>query len=528
VAYQESEHPRGQPGNKGQWKEKPDAAVAPLSLVEPDEREPDVIELMASNPELKFHKRETMVRAAWAFVSGGDEQPLVPVFWGASGTGKTAMWKKVAKQNGAVLFHLNAAQIADGELRGLPMIKESETTGADGRPRTISGVEYALQDWILMPYEHAVANPATRVIVFIDEINRAKEGVRQEMLTLLSERQLGTLKLPPNMRFIGAANPPGYSPDAIDLAPQDRARFAHVLDFQGINRADASDRVRRRLGYPAERFDYEDPRSEEQIAEDYEKIDQIIGATCETYPLYGYEDLGMDPSAYEHSGRGLTETDLRMSQLDDMGGLATDRTWSALCEAVSRFGLAVPNVKQQPDGAYRAVQGEIHRPTVLKLAEMCVGEKAGKAFMEHFDKIGLPDTEKLLNEPSKHRTLKRADQVAAAMNSMKFKIAQTAKGISADKPPAGEVREMARWLTSMQSFADKQANSSETGGNAAFLRTSIEETMREVNAANPVLLKKIGKALEQDKALEDVRQAAIRLSQSMSDRAVMRSALGAD
>jgi len=131
---------------------------------------------------------------------------------GHSGIGKTMTPKQVAKENDTFYVRLNATGMDNTDLTGLPKITDDLTSW---RPPAM-----------LMP----LAGNA-KAILIIDEINRVPTETRHVLMQMLDEREVGELKLGPNVLIVITANPddPGYQVDDLDIA---FLRRCCVLSFE--------------------------------------------------------------------------------------------------------------------------------------------------------------------------------------------------------------------------------------------------------------------------------------------------------
>lgn len=146
---------------------------------------------------------------------------------GQPGSGKTEMMREVANRNELLFIHLETSMMDEGEFGGLPFKQENK-----------QGIwtAYALQKWFNEAVESInIINPITNknykgALVFLDEFNRAKEGVKDACLQFLCNRQLGwEAKLPDYVRLASAGNlgeDDGCNVGEFDKAQ--RGRFAFV------------------------------------------------------------------------------------------------------------------------------------------------------------------------------------------------------------------------------------------------------------------------------------------------------------
>lgn len=149
---------------------------------------------------------------------------LVPLLYGHTGIGKTELVKEYCEEHGIDCLVLHVAQLEPSDFIGLYKINE------DGRTNTCP------PSWL--PYKKAenmtnikkmmdgVINP-NGGIIFLDEVNRGHEDIRQALYELINDRRLHTYQLPPKYTIVAAANPTqGY--ETYEFDPALVNRFAWV------------------------------------------------------------------------------------------------------------------------------------------------------------------------------------------------------------------------------------------------------------------------------------------------------------
>ena len=158
---------------------------------------------------------------------------------GSVGSGKTSGLKKYVRAYGARMFHINCANLSSGEVAGLPYTAEYSVsedgsiftldmdsadrgTAVDGRV-----VQAAVFMWLAQPIEWARNDPENLAIVFLDELNRAPRSVLNEMMTLISEREVNGAALPENLRMVAACNP-GIDIAVTEFSAAQKARLVHL------------------------------------------------------------------------------------------------------------------------------------------------------------------------------------------------------------------------------------------------------------------------------------------------------------
>jgi hypothetical protein len=138
---------------------------------------------------------------------------LPVLLWGEPGIGKSAGMEQLALGLGVPLETVIASVHEPSDFAGLPVV------GAD--PAS-TGVTMAPPDW-------AVRLAATGGgLVFFDELSSAPPAVQAALLRVVLERQVGSLKLPAEVRVVAAANPPASAADGWHLSPPLANRFVHL------------------------------------------------------------------------------------------------------------------------------------------------------------------------------------------------------------------------------------------------------------------------------------------------------------
>lgn len=144
------------------------------------------------------------------FVKGCVEKQVnVPVLLvGTMGVGKSQIMAQIAKELGINLIDLRLAQQESGDLIGLPYKNGDNNT------------HWARPEW--WPKE------GTRGILFLDEINRAPNDVRQAVFQLVLDRRLHTHVLPDGWFVAAAMNPDNGNYQVETLDPAMCRRFCTI------------------------------------------------------------------------------------------------------------------------------------------------------------------------------------------------------------------------------------------------------------------------------------------------------------
>jgi hypothetical protein len=167
------------------------------------------------------------------FLKFCSQTSLVGMLLGHTGLGKSQLIKQIADEDGKDFTAIFGAQIEPNDFIGLYKIN------ADGRTDNCS------PSWL--PYRHPTKEMIEKGIprnqgyifpnggiIFIDEINRSKEDIKQALYQLLNEKRIHTYQLPYNYTIIAAANPPtldgiNYDTSEFDVALNNRTA---MIDFR--------------------------------------------------------------------------------------------------------------------------------------------------------------------------------------------------------------------------------------------------------------------------------------------------------
>lgn len=144
--------------------------------------------------------------------------------WGGRGIGKTQMIKSVAKKLGWGHRNLRLSQIDPTELIGFPTRKKETIPGENGQPdRHIEYLDYDPPRWFVDAMKG-------KYIIFLDELNRAKNDVVNAAFELVQERELNGQPLPDNVLIIVAVNPSNDKYHTSDVFSDEALadRFCHI------------------------------------------------------------------------------------------------------------------------------------------------------------------------------------------------------------------------------------------------------------------------------------------------------------
>jgi hypothetical protein len=165
---------------------------------------------------------------------------IVPLIWGDTGLGKTELVEEYCASKNMDCIVIHVAQLEPADFVGLYKITEDGRTsncppnwlpyktasGKEGRKLEVNSGADLKQAMHALHVENGEINP-NGGIVFLDEVNRGHEDMRQAMYQFLSRKRIHTYQLPANYYIVGAANPSsGYEVQEFDPALINR--FAHL------------------------------------------------------------------------------------------------------------------------------------------------------------------------------------------------------------------------------------------------------------------------------------------------------------
>lgn len=129
----------------------------------------------------------------------------VPLVVGESGIGKTALAKKLAKENNWSLVVVDGNLLKEGEIGGLPTVESYTTTNSNGNEIEKKTTVYAVHNK-LKEIDEEISKGNT-VLLFIDEINRCEHTVQQELMNLILNREINGYRLNDEVKILAAMNP---------------------------------------------------------------------------------------------------------------------------------------------------------------------------------------------------------------------------------------------------------------------------------------------------------------------------------
>ncbi|KID44954.1 ATP-binding protein [Levilactobacillus brevis] len=151
----------------------------------------------------------------------------VPTIVGEAGIGKSALVAELAAQRHAKLFTTVVSLVEKGDLviPVPPLTTDSFIqTEAYG---SLADVQFGYSHTLVAMIRYAEAHPDQEIIWFLDEFNRGSQAVQSELMNLVLQRQINTLKLPAQVHLVLAENPDatmaGFSRSHYGVTPGDAA-----------------------------------------------------------------------------------------------------------------------------------------------------------------------------------------------------------------------------------------------------------------------------------------------------------------
>lgn len=273
----------------------------------------------------------------------------VPNIVGEAGIGKSALVADVARQLHAKLFTTVVSLSEKGDLAipVPPLTSESFVqTDAYG---SLADVQFGYAHTLIEIIQYAEAHPEQPILWFLDEFNRGSQAVQSELMNLVLQRTINTLKLPAQVQLILAENPDasmtGFESSTYGVVAGDNAIKDRTVRL--VMRSDAADwlrwatttdsqRQRPRIHPLVQRFISEDvtrlnqadpqedlvatPRAWERVSANLYQLEQLPPATRETVALDIFQgdvgaDLGRSFEAFlEQQAIHLTPQELYTSQ----------------------------------------------------------------------------------------------------------------------------------------------------------------------------------------------------------------------
>lgn len=143
----------------------------------------------------------------------------IPMLLGEPGIGKSSWAEGLADELNVKIFTLACNQLAEkADLTGTRLIKDD-----NGEYKQYFYPHQVISDAI----EYAKLNPRETSLLFLDEINRTSADVTSALLSLATQRMIGSKKLPNNLKMIIAGNDKG-NVVSLDQASISRFNLYHI------------------------------------------------------------------------------------------------------------------------------------------------------------------------------------------------------------------------------------------------------------------------------------------------------------
>ncbi|MEV6326222.1 AAA family ATPase [Streptomyces sp. NPDC051909] len=284
---------------------------------------------------------------------------LPVLLWGEPGIGKTAALHQLADSLDLPLTTVIASVHEPSDFSGLPVVGDDPAE---------QGVPLAPPDWAVRLVR------AGRGLLFLDELSTATPAVQAALLRLVLERRIGSLRLPPGVRIVAAANPRASAADGWELSAPLANRFVHLQwthDHEVVVRG---------LGgvWPRATLPRLDP---ELLPEAVDFARRAVTGLLTTRPTLVHR---------------LPSTEARKG-----GAWPSPRSWDMTLSLIA-FATAA--------GATRDVLAQLVRGTV--------GDGPGLELLAWIDRMDLPDPEVLLADPAGAELPERGDRRQAALEGV--------------------------------------------------------------------------------------------------------------
>ncbi|MER7912671.1 MoxR family ATPase [Streptomyces sp. NPDC096068] len=284
---------------------------------------------------------------------------LPVLLWGEPGIGKTAALTQLAASLDLPLTTVIASVHEPSDFSGLPIV---------GDDPAVRGVPMAPPQWAVELVR------AGRGLLFLDELSTATPAVQAALLRVVLERRVGTLRLPPGVRIVAAANPRASAADGWELSPPLANRFVHlhwVHDREVVVRG---------LGGVWPRAEL--PRlAPERLPEAVVLARRAVCGFLKARPTLIHR--------------------LPTTETQRGGAWPSPRSWEAALTLLA-FGTAA----------------SVSREVLALLVRGAVGDGPGLELMAHLDRMDLPDPESLLADPASAELPERGDLRQAALEAV--------------------------------------------------------------------------------------------------------------
>lgn len=165
----------------------------------------------------------------------------VPLLVGESGIGKTALIKQLADAYGYYYINIDGNLLKEGEIGGLPSVEKYYVNIGE---KTVERIKTSYAAYFKFAYIDGILekNPDSKILLFIDEINRCEHSVQQEIMNVILNREINGYKLQDNVVVVAAMNPSNKYDEfqdseyqVIDMDPAQEDRFVWIYMESDVN-----------------------------------------------------------------------------------------------------------------------------------------------------------------------------------------------------------------------------------------------------------------------------------------------------
>ena len=211
----------------------------------------------------------------------------VPLVVGESGIGKTALAKKIAKENDWSLIVIDGNLLKEGEIGGLPTVESYVVLNSNGENIEKKTTIYAVHNK-LREIDEEIAK-GRNVLLFIDEINRCEHTVQQELMNLILNREINGYKLNDKVKILAAMNP--------------SSKYGSDFDYQVVDMDAAQENRFVWLNMEADHTQWINWAIREGIED---KVIEFISTFPEYLHKINDEDVRATPRSYERVSKSYT------------------------------------------------------------------------------------------------------------------------------------------------------------------------------------------------------------------------------
>ena len=204
----------------------------------------------------------------------------VPLVVGESGVGKTALAKRLAKDNNLSLIVIDGNLLKEGEIGGLPTVEAYSKLDSNGNTIEHKTTIYAVHTKLRQIDEEI--SKGNSVLLFIDEINRCEHTVQQELMNLILNREINGYTLHENVKILAAMNP--------------SSKYGSDFDYQVVDMDGAQENRFVWLNMESDHTAWLKWAIEEGIEE---KVIEFISTFPEYLHKFNEDDVRATPRSYE-------------------------------------------------------------------------------------------------------------------------------------------------------------------------------------------------------------------------------------